>query len=56
MKEIKDEQQEGKILNQKLDDIIEDSKSKTAALKKILKGLEDLNEKGNIDKRKSKKR
>lgn len=37
--------QVGEKLNQKLDDIIEDSRTKSSALKKILKGLENLNDK-----------
>lgn len=48
----KKEEQIGEALNQKLDDIIEDSRTKTAALKKILKGMEDLNEKNKSIKKK----
>lgn len=51
MEEIKNPDNVDKVLNQKLDDIIEDSKLKTAALKKILKGLDDLDGKKKGDKK-----
>ncbi len=34
--------QADEILNQKLNDIIKDTRAKSSALKKIIKGLEDL--------------
>ncbi len=40
----KKDEQTGEVLNQKLEDIIQESRTKSAALKKLLKGLEDLNE------------
>lgn len=48
----KKEEQTGEVLNQKLEDIIQESRTKSAALKKILVGLENLNEKNKGSKEK----
>jgi hypothetical protein len=42
--------QANEILKQKLNNIIKDSRTKSAALKKIIKGLEEQRDKNQIDK------